>query len=263
MSFDLDMGTYAGVMQHSRPATPADYAPLKRELEGTPYSYKLRVIAQRDTWHHRLTPEERARGHKLTAEDRRKGGRNVPREVRKRAVAGPKLLAAGVPYRFTAESSRRANQRKREIAEGRRMAAMLLVDRSPACVLPEAIFTPGSLEEIKRRFPPMTPELFHAEMSKPAEPQVPPCAAAMGCLCAGHARGDSAAVPCDTSEVPAPDPFTLSALKRFRLGPASVFILTRSQRAHVAILCDQGYLEGRGGPVYSLTAKGRAALEGA
>lgn len=29
---------------------------------------------------------------------------------------------------------------------------------------------------------------------------VPPCAAAMGCLCAGHARGNPASAACDTSE---------------------------------------------------------------
>lgn len=29
---------------------------------------------------------------------------------------------------------------------------------------------------------------------------VPPCAAAMGCLCAGHARGNSASEACDTTE---------------------------------------------------------------
>lgn len=29
---------------------------------------------------------------------------------------------------------------------------------------------------------------------------VPPCVSAMGCLCAGHARGATATAPCDTSE---------------------------------------------------------------
>lgn len=29
---------------------------------------------------------------------------------------------------------------------------------------------------------------------------IPPCAAAMGCLCAGHARGDSPDLPCNTNE---------------------------------------------------------------
>lgn len=30
--------------------------------------------------------------------------------------------------------------------------------------------------------------------------EIPPCAEAMGCLCAGHARGNAARVPCDTTE---------------------------------------------------------------
>lgn len=34
---------------------------------------------------------------------------------------------------------------------------------------------------------------------EPDEP-IPPCAAAMGCLCAGHARGNPADVACDTRE---------------------------------------------------------------
>jgi hypothetical protein len=29
---------------------------------------------------------------------------------------------------------------------------------------------------------------------------IPPCAEAMGCLCAGHARGNAADAPCDMSE---------------------------------------------------------------
>lgn len=34
--------------------------------------------------------------------------------------------------------------------------------------------------------------------------EIPPCAAAMGCLCAGHARGDPASAECNTDERPAP-----------------------------------------------------------
>lgn len=30
--------------------------------------------------------------------------------------------------------------------------------------------------------------------------EIPPCAAAMGCLCAGHARGDPASAECNTDE---------------------------------------------------------------
>lgn len=37
--------------------------------------------------------------------------------------------------------------------------------------------------------------------SKPRKAKaIPPCAAAMGCLCAGHARGNSADAACDTTE---------------------------------------------------------------
>lgn len=39
------------------------------------------------------------------------------------------------------------------------------------------------------------------EASRAAHAAVPSCAAAMGCLCAGHARGDAADAPCDTTEV--------------------------------------------------------------
>lgn len=35
---------------------------------------------------------------------------------------------------------------------------------------------------------------------------IPPCAASMGCLCAGHARGNPASDACDTSEVEAEVP---------------------------------------------------------
>jgi hypothetical protein len=35
-----------------------------------------------------------------------------------------------------------------------------------------------------------------------SRPPIPPCAATMGCLCAGHARGNDANAPCDTRETP-------------------------------------------------------------
>lgn len=40
---------------------------------------------------------------------------------------------------------------------------------------------------------------------------VPPCLASMGCLCAGHARGNPASAPCDTSEGP-PQPKMVETL---------------------------------------------------
>jgi hypothetical protein len=36
--------------------------------------------------------------------------------------------------------------------------------------------------------------------TKRTKPRPPPCARTMGCLCAGHARGDSADAPCNTDE---------------------------------------------------------------
>jgi hypothetical protein len=36
------------------------------------------------------------------------------------------------------------------------------------------------------------------------EKALPPCAASMGCLCAGHARGNPASARCDTSETVTP-----------------------------------------------------------
>lgn len=37
---------------------------------------------------------------------------------------------------------------------------------------------------------------------------IPLCAASMGCLCAGHARGNPASAPCDTTEIPPEPRFT-------------------------------------------------------
>lgn len=35
---------YAGIIKSSRPATPDEYASLKRELESSPYNYNLKVL---------------------------------------------------------------------------------------------------------------------------------------------------------------------------------------------------------------------------
>lgn len=40
----------AGCIQRTRPATPAEYADLKRELESPPYEYRLRVIKRSPPW---------------------------------------------------------------------------------------------------------------------------------------------------------------------------------------------------------------------
>ena len=41
------MADYAGVIQKTTPATPEEYADLKRELEAAPYNYVLQVKKRR------------------------------------------------------------------------------------------------------------------------------------------------------------------------------------------------------------------------
>lgn len=63
---------------------------------------------------------------------------------------------------------------------------------------------------------------------------------------------------------PAPlteNPFILSALKRFRLGPLSPLSLTRSQRAQVDLMVRGGWLEVTGDSMLQLTGKGRGAIQ--
>lgn len=38
---------YAGVIAATRPATPDEYAPLRRELDGAPYHYNCRPVSRR------------------------------------------------------------------------------------------------------------------------------------------------------------------------------------------------------------------------
>jgi len=60
---------------------------------------------------------------------------------------------------------------------------------------------------------------------------------------------------------PPVDPFTLSALKRFRLGPKSPLHLTRGQRAQVDLMVRDGWLEATGDSMLQLTSKGWQAIE--
>lgn len=39
-----------GIIHDTRPATPTEYAPLKRELEAEPYKYNLKVYARVAPW---------------------------------------------------------------------------------------------------------------------------------------------------------------------------------------------------------------------
>lgn len=44
---------YAGCIARSKPASAAEYAALKRELEGEPYGYRLRVLKRASAKHRR------------------------------------------------------------------------------------------------------------------------------------------------------------------------------------------------------------------
>lgn len=180
---------------------------------------------------HVLTPEERARGHKLTAADRAKGGRNVPWAKRMEAALKypahiTQLIEAGRAHRFTPETSRLANRRGMEKRKtiGYRFMAKLVDAHSHDDSVVDAIKA----------------KLQAAES-----------------ICSDGGREENQRPEPETL-----DPFTLSALKRFRLGPVSPLQLTRSQRAHVQVMRDAGYLEADGVSMLRLTEKGRQALGG-
>lgn len=71
-----EMGCFAHVGQHSgctrmwlattRPATPKEYADLKRELESAPYGYRLKIYA-RIQRHHDETRRTIARGYRTVS----------------------------------------------------------------------------------------------------------------------------------------------------------------------------------------------------
>jgi hypothetical protein len=54
---------YDMVMKRTRPATPAEYEPLKRELESAPYDYRLTVRARRPGKPRRRMEPESPLGH--------------------------------------------------------------------------------------------------------------------------------------------------------------------------------------------------------
>lgn len=52
VTFYSHIGQHGGAdyplcIRSSRPATPEEYAPLKRELEGPPYRYNLKIVKRR------------------------------------------------------------------------------------------------------------------------------------------------------------------------------------------------------------------------
>lgn len=205
---------------------------------------------------HILTPEERARGHQLTQADRIKGGKNVPRA--KRAAAALKypahiklLVALGVRYRLTSERARELARLSAQVRRERRakaLASLALGDGGKGAPHTHAIFDP-------------TGAIVQAD----------------GCVGDLHALGASLAgklmarpavsdedlasdMAPELFEAPSVDPFTLSALKRLRLEPKSPLSLTRSQRAHVEVMMNAGYVERTPDDFLALTEKGRQAI---
>jgi hypothetical protein len=70
---------------------------------------------------------------------------------------------------------------------------------------PNADWSPDTIDAIAQRLAFLRPD-----------ESIPPCAASMGCLCAGHARGNDAAAACDTSE---PGPDLREMVHRFEANP--------------------------------------------
>lgn len=271
MSFDLDMD---GGYENGR-STPPKRSQGKRHI---------------------LTQEERARGHKLTRADCIKGGFAANRMLG--AKGGRSAHAKGTAHALTVEERRRgglATAAKRRAKREKELAGLSLFDGakqmlSSVLVAPEPLPAKRDTEPSQPMRSPVVsldaamdramagaPEAFGETLSRsedayslgaslagkliePALEPIPPCAAAMGCLCAGHARGNAADAPCDTSEVLSIDPFILSALKRFRLGPLSPLALTRSQRAQVDLMVSGGWLEVTGDSMLQLTDKGSNAI---
>lgn len=236
---------------------------------------------------HILTPEERLKGgkashvklvnsgkvHKLTSADSRKGALAVHAYARTIGVHhGHALTLEDRRRGGLATAAKRRKERERALITlalpAKRGSESLLsnpkdwVDVIPVADLPAlGASLAGKLMEPQ---PPGVSDYDTYDAAIPADSSpepIPPCAAAMGYLCAGHARGNSADAPCDTREIPQADPFTLSALKRFLPGPRSPLSLTRSQRAHVDIMRREGYLMADRGNMLALTEKGRQAVE--
>lgn len=251
--------------------------------------------------------------HQLTTEERRKGAQ----------ATNAKLAASGKQHRLTRSDCVKGGK---AYHDGKNHHLLTSAERRRG----------GLVTAAKRRAERARAlvTLALGDGGKVPEAPIPPCAAAMGCLCAGHARGNPAEEPCDTSEVPAKrdsqdphtpgcafagdpntagccvgypllqppavealyqkgaslagklrtppelwpdheendpnladtspepiDPFTLSALKRFRLGPLSPLALTRSQRAQIDVMMNAGYIERTPDDFLALTEKGWGAIK--
>lgn len=223
---------------------------------------------------HILTPEETARGHRLTLEDRRKGGRNVPRATRggkPRPEHIAKLIELGAPYRLTSERARELAKLSAQVRRERRAAALARLELGKReATMPSEGLIVSSPEQNKR----LTEiylggqERIELTMAEVAKMESTKDARALGASLAGKlmegTNPDPSSFVLTTVGPPSEpiDPFTLSALKRFRLGPRSPLELTRSQRAHVEIMREQGFLAVTGDSMLALTEKGRQAVEG-
>lgn len=198
-------------------------------------------------------------GHKLTRVDRQLGGRNQPLEAKRRgglATAAKRraqrernLLALALPAKRGSESpsepdlgfdsplwdvepAQRGSQSPGEPAAPITDEALANVQ-----VLTERITIPTG--------PELASKLLAGEGAEITN------------ICTDGGREEN-----QRPEPEPVDPFTLSALKRFRLGPLSPLALTRSQRAQVDVMVKDGWLEADSVSMLRLTEKGRQAIEG-
>jgi hypothetical protein len=197
---------------------------------------------------HIFTPEERARGHKLTREDRVRGG--IAANRIRGAKGGKAVHAKGTAHKLTSEDRRRG---------GLATAAKRRAQREKDLIALGLEGTRIGYEHEQRT---------GRRVLKP-EARV---AYELGASLAGKLFVDppptqayNQPTPENTPEAFAPriftvDAFTLSALKRFRLGPMSPLSLTRSQRSHATIMAAAGYLEADGESMLRLTGKGWDAI---
>lgn len=223
---------------------------------------------------HILTPEERARGHKLTREDCVKGA--IAANRIRGAWGGKVAQAKGTAHKLSVEERRRGGlvtAAKRREARARALVTLALPAKRDLEPLSTG-WTPGTAGpdnlpvEISPALPvPMSPAVaraFGASLVGKLFTDVPPLTseairAAGDAALAAHGR-ESADLSIPQVVV---DAFTLSALRRFRLGPVTPFQLTRSQRAQVDLMREAGYIEVTSDSMLQLTSKGREAIENA
>lgn len=224
---------------------------------------------------HILTPEETARGHCLTFEDRRKGGRNVPKATRGGAHSATniaRLIELGAKYRLTSERARELAAISAQVRRARRAEKLitLALDKAPVMPMSKAYpdheeYDPSLMGPVSARTVTTTDEWGHTRVVGGHGGEVGDLqdlgASLAPKLLAGEWESVDFARPPGAPPIPQPDPFTLSALKRFLPGPRSPLSLTRSQRAHVDIMRREGYLAVTGDSMLALTEKGRQAIE--